>query len=85
MPIYSPFAIRNHHNNLFYRFPKIDAGGGPETKHFIGVALYHLVLLDLVGIEVYCHSIHHHSGTPLLLCHPGESHHHRCRLPLTLQ
>ena len=31
------FAIRN--NNLFYRFSKIEAGGGPETKHFIGVAL----------------------------------------------
>ena len=30
------FAI---HNNLFYRFPKLEAGGGPETKHFIGVAL----------------------------------------------
>ena len=29
------FAIRN----LVYRFPKIEAGGGPETKHFIGVAL----------------------------------------------
>ena len=32
------FAIRNN-NNLFYRFSKIEVGGGPETKHFIGVAL----------------------------------------------
>ena len=32
------FAIRNN-NNLFFRFSKIKAGGGPETKHFIGVAL----------------------------------------------
>ena len=37
MPIYGPFAIRNN-NNLFYRYPKIEAGGEPETKHFIGVA-----------------------------------------------
>ena len=37
-PYIAHFAIRNN-NNLFYRFPKIDAGGGPETKHFIGVAL----------------------------------------------
>jgi len=39
--IYSPFAIRNNNNNnnnLFYKFSKIEAGGGPETKHFIGVA-----------------------------------------------
>ena len=28
------FAIRNN-NNLFYRFSKIEAGGGPETKHFM--------------------------------------------------
>ena len=28
------FAIRN-----IYRFPKLEAGGRPETKHFIGVAL----------------------------------------------
>ena len=47
--------------------------------------LYHLVLLDLVSTEVYFHSTHHHSGTPSLLYHPGESHYHRCRLPLTLQ
>ena len=39
MPIYiAHFAIHNN-NNLFYRFPKIEVGGGPETKHFIGVAL----------------------------------------------
>ena len=25
------FATRNN-NDLFYRFPKIEAGGGPETK-----------------------------------------------------
>ena len=25
--------------HLFYGFSKIEAGGGPETKHFIGVAL----------------------------------------------
>ena len=31
------FAIR-FNNNLFYRFSKIEAGGGPETKNFIGVA-----------------------------------------------
>ena len=43
--------------------------------------MYHLVL---VSTEVYHHSIHHHSGTPLLLHYFGETHHHRCRLPLTL-
>ena len=32
------FAIRNNNNNSFYRFPKLEAGGGPETKHFIGMA-----------------------------------------------
>ena len=32
------FAIRNN-NNLFYRFPKTEAGREPETKRFIGVAL----------------------------------------------
>ena len=29
------FALRNNNN----KFPKIEVGGGPETKHFIGVAL----------------------------------------------
>ena len=32
------FAIRNNNNKLFYKFSKIEAGGGPETKYFIGVA-----------------------------------------------
>ena len=41
-------------------------------------------LSQLVSTEVYHHSIHHHSGTPLLLHYFGETHHHRCRLPLTL-
>ena len=36
--IYSIYSLFCVHNNL-YRFPKIEAGGGPETKHFIGVAL----------------------------------------------
>ena len=39
MSIYiAHFAIRNDYN-LFYRFPKLEAGGGPEIKDFIGVAL----------------------------------------------
>ena len=47
------FAIRNN-NNLFYRFSKIEAGGGPETKHFIGVALYMRSPLWLYTPS-YCH------------------------------
>ena len=32
------FAIRDN-DNLFYKISKTEAGGGPETKYFIGVAL----------------------------------------------
>ena len=41
------FAIRNN-NNLFYRFPKLEAGGGPETKQFIGLALASFPVLPIV-------------------------------------
>ena len=41
-----------------------------------------MLYLDLASIEVYYHSTHHHSGTPLFLHHPGESHYHRCTLLL---